>query len=78
MSSGDLVRFMLTMCDDAATDVIYHRIGQAGVDAVLADLGLLRTRIIGCCEDLSGTVAADRGRESGWTGVDAELAAASP
>ena len=31
MSRGDLVRFMLTMCDNAAADVIYHRIGQAGV-----------------------------------------------
>ncbi|HEX8867313.1 MAG TPA: serine hydrolase [Lentzea sp.] len=56
MSWRDLALFMMTMSDNAATDVIFHRIGQAAVDKVLADLGLHRTRIMGCCEDLLSSV----------------------
>ncbi|MEV7549283.1 serine hydrolase [Amycolatopsis sp. NPDC089917] len=61
MSWRDLAHFMLTMSDNAATDVVYHRIGQDAVDKVLADLGLARTRLIGCCEDLFASVIADLG-----------------
>lgn len=61
MSWRDLAHFMLTMSDNAATDVIYHRLGQETVDRVLADLGLARTRLIGCCEDLFASVVADLG-----------------
>ncbi|MEU6265446.1 serine hydrolase [Saccharopolyspora shandongensis] len=61
MSWRDLAHFMLTMSDNAATDLIYHRVGQEAVDRVLTDLGLSRTRLIGCCEDLFATVVADLG-----------------
>ncbi|MFK0248204.1 serine hydrolase [Amycolatopsis azurea] len=61
MSWRDLAHFMLTMSDNAATDLVYHRIGQDTVDKVLADLGLTRTRLIGCCEDLFASVIADLG-----------------
>ncbi|WP_037311615.1 serine hydrolase [Amycolatopsis orientalis] len=61
MSWRDLAHFMLTMSDNAATDVIYHRVGQDAVDRVLTDLGLERTRLIGCCEDLFASVIADLG-----------------
>ncbi len=61
MSWRDLAHFMLTMSDNAATDVVYHRVGQEAVDRVLADLGLARTRLIGCCEDLFASVIADLG-----------------
>ncbi len=61
MSWRDLAHFMLTMSDNAATDLIYHRVGQAAVDQVLTDLGLTRTRLIGCCEDLFASVIADLG-----------------
>ncbi|EME62599.1 serine hydrolase [Amycolatopsis decaplanina] len=61
MSWRDLAHFMLTMSDNAATDVVYHRVGQESVDRVLADLGLTRTRLIGCCEDLFASVIADLG-----------------
>ncbi|HUQ61457.1 serine hydrolase [Lentzea sp.] len=61
MSWRDLASFMMTMSDNAATDVVFHRVGQAAVDAVLAKLGLRRTRILGCCEDLFASVAADLG-----------------
>ncbi|WP_053732743.1 serine hydrolase [Nocardia sp. NRRL S-836] len=59
MSWRDLALFMMTMSDNAATDVIFHRVGQAAVDAVLAHLGLHRTRIMGCCEDLFASMTAD-------------------
>jgi beta-lactamase class A len=74
MSLRDLASFMLTMSDNAATDVIWHRLGSAAVKAVLADLGLTGTRIIGCCEDLFRTIAEDLG---GGDDLDAALAAAS-
>ncbi|WP_406638420.1 serine hydrolase [Amycolatopsis sp. WGS_07] len=61
MSWRDLAHFMLTMSDNAATDVFYHRLGQETVDRVLGDLGLARTRLIGCCEDLFASVVADLG-----------------
>ncbi|MCX2951190.1 serine hydrolase [Lentzea sp. NEAU-D7] len=61
MSWRDLALFMMTMSDNAATDVIFHRVGQAAVDAVVA--GLPRTRILGCCEDLFASVVADLGTE---------------
>lgn len=61
LSWRDLARNMLTMSDNAATDVVFHRVGQAAVDRVLRDLGLRRTRLIGCCEDLFASMAADLG-----------------
>ncbi|MCR3749924.1 serine hydrolase [Lentzea californiensis] len=61
MSWRDLALFMMTMSDNAATDVVFHRVGQAAVDAVVA--GLPRTRILGCCEDLFASVVADLGTE---------------
>ncbi|WP_414941265.1 serine hydrolase [Amycolatopsis sp. cmx-11-51] len=65
MSWRDLAHFMLTMSDNAATDLIYHRVGQEAVDQVPADLGLTRTRLIGCCEDLFASVLADLGAKPG-------------
>lgn len=76
MSWRDLVLNMLTMSDNAATDVVFHRVGQAAVDRVLDDLGLRRTRLAGCCEDLFASVAADLGVESG-NDVETILAGAS-
>jgi len=77
MSWRDLALFMLTMSDNAATDVLFHRLGKAAVDAVLTDLGLARTRLIGCCEDLFATIAADLATGEGED-IDAVLAAAMP
>ncbi|MBO9624837.1 MAG: serine hydrolase [Microbacterium sp.] len=61
MSWRDLALNMMTMSDNAATDVLYHRLGADAVDRVIADLGLDRTRLIGCCEDLFASVIADLG-----------------
>lgn len=76
LSWRDLARNMLTMSDNAATDVVFHRVGQAAVDTVLADLGLTHTRIRGCCGDLFASVADDLGIEPG-ADPDAALASAS-
>lgn len=69
MTWRDLGRFMMIMSDNAATDVIFHRVGQQAVDRVLADLGLGRTRLLGCCEDLFASVLEDLGAESFEEGI---------
>lgn len=61
LSWRDLAHLMLTVSDNAATDVVFHRVGQAAVDRVLSDLGLHRTRIRGCCGDLFDSVNDDLG-----------------
>jgi beta-lactamase class A len=77
MSWRDLALAMMVMSDNAATDVIYHRVGRAAVDQVLANVGLQRTRVIGCCEDLFASIFADLGQEPGGD-IDEALAALSP
>ncbi|MCK2239081.1 MULTISPECIES: serine hydrolase [unclassified Crossiella] len=59
MSWRDLARFMMIMSDNAATDVIYQRVGQAAIDAVLSDLDLRRTRLIGDCQGLFDSAYAE-------------------
>ena len=77
MSWRDLAHNMLTMSDNAATDVVFHRLGQPAVDRVLEDLDLVHTRLIGCCEDLFASVAADLGA-SPDDDPEVFLAAATP
>ena len=77
MSWRDLVKNMLTMSDNAATDVVFHRLGQAAVDQVLTDLGLGRTRVNGCCEDLFASAYADLGVGEG-DDIEEVLATVSP
>ncbi|MEV7098731.1 serine hydrolase [Amycolatopsis sp. NPDC051045] len=77
LSWRDLALFMLTMSDNAATDVVYHRIGPDAVNRLLADLGLHRTRLAGCCEDLFASVSADLGVAEG-ADIDAVFAGATP
>lgn len=57
----DLAQNMMTMSDNAATDVVYHRLGSAAVNRVISDLGLRHTRLVGCCEDLFASVVSDLG-----------------
>lgn len=61
MSWRDLARLMMTMSDNAATDMIYRRLAAERVQAVIDDVGLAGTRVIGCCEDLFATIGADLG-----------------
>lgn len=57
----DLALNMMTMSDNAATDVIYHRLGADAVNRVISDLGLQQTQLVGCCEDLFASVVSDLG-----------------
>ncbi|NDL58896.1 serine hydrolase [Phytoactinopolyspora mesophila] len=76
MSWRDLATFMMTMSDNAATDIIYRRVGQERIQAVLDDLGLTGTRIVGCCADLFASMADDLG--VGLDGLGGALADATP
>jgi beta-lactamase class A len=77
MSWRDLALFMMEMSDNAATDTIYRRLGQAAVSSVLDDLQLTRTQITGCCEDLFASMAADLDIDVTAPDADAQLAAVS-
>lgn len=74
LSWRDLAHLMLTISDNAATDVVFHRLGQAAVDAVLDDLNLRNTTIRGCCGDLFDSVAQDLGVPGDVDDIDALLA----
>lgn len=77
MSWRDLAGLMLTLSDNAATDLLYHRIGRQAVNDVLHDVGLASTSIIGCCEDLFRTMAEDLNLDS-IADLEAQLAAVTP
>ncbi|MGW1364967.1 serine hydrolase [Streptomyces chartreusis] len=77
MSWRDLAGLMLALSDNAATDLIYHRVGRQAVSDVLHDLGLDRTSVIGCCEDLFRSMAEDLGLAS-VADLEAQLATVTP
>lgn len=57
----DLAHFMMTMSDNAATDVLLRRVGLGNVRATLGELGLERTRLVGGCATLLKGVEAELG-----------------
>ncbi|MEU0572158.1 serine hydrolase [Nonomuraea sp. NPDC005983] len=57
----DLAHLMMTLSDNAATDVLLRRVGLDRVHATLAALGLGRTRLIGGCAELFAQVMAEVG-----------------
>lgn len=61
VTARDLALVMMTMSDNAATDVLFHRLGKPAVDQVIADLELEDTVLHGCCEDLFETMREDLG-----------------
>ncbi|MFJ5120191.1 serine hydrolase [Kitasatospora sp. NPDC088548] len=77
LSLRDLVLLMLTMSDNAATDVVLHRVGLDRVNALLAGLGRDRTHLIGGCADLIGSLLADLGAADEEE-AQARLAALTP
>jgi beta-lactamase class A len=77
MSLRDLVLMMLTMSDNAATDVVLERVGLDAVNGLLAELGRTRTHLIGGCVELLGSLAADLGVATAEEGK-AVLAALPP
>jgi beta-lactamase class A len=76
MSLRDLVRLMMTLSDNAATDVVFHRLGAPAINEVLDDLALRRTRVLGCCEDLLAGMADELGFTLEGADLEAEVAAA--
>ncbi|GII90418.1 serine hydrolase [Sinosporangium siamense] len=64
LSVRDAAHFMITQSDNAATDLLMHKVGLENVRATLAELGLKQTRIIGDCRTLLATVLTDLGISS--------------
>ncbi|MEV7568677.1 serine hydrolase [Streptomyces tanashiensis] len=64
MSLRDLVGMMMTMSDNAATDVVLRRVGLARVNGLLAGLGRSHTHLVGGCSDLIGALLAELGATS--------------
>jgi beta-lactamase class A len=61
LSLRDLVLMMLTMSDNAATDVVLARVGLDAVNGLLAELGRDRTHLVGDCQELTTSLLADLG-----------------
>lgn len=61
LSLRDLVLLMLTMSDNAATDVVLARVGLDTVNGLLAELGRNRTHLVGGCRELMGSMLTDLG-----------------
>ncbi|MFI6603414.1 serine hydrolase [Nonomuraea sp. NPDC050536] len=82
----DLAHFMMTMSDNAATDVLLRRVGLERVNGTLSELGLWQTRLIGGCaelfksvaEELVGPEAAEKGGIELEEALAAALATATP
>ncbi|MFG2628217.1 serine hydrolase [Streptomyces sp. NPDC048473] len=61
MSLRDLVHMMMTMSDNAATDVVLARVGLDTVNNMLAELGRKQTHLIGGCLALTGSILDELG-----------------
>ncbi|MFF3671202.1 serine hydrolase [Microtetraspora malaysiensis] len=77
LSWRDLALFMLSMSDNAATDVLLRRLGLDAVRAVLAELGLSRTSISGGCAELFARIRAELGLRDDGGDIDASLVGVS-
>ncbi|PRB36385.1 serine hydrolase [Arthrobacter sp. MYb23] len=75
MSLGDLALFMLTLSDNAATDLILERVGVDAISTLLDELELLETHIGGGCLALWDTMFEDLGLlpESGFEAMGEAL-----
>jgi beta-lactamase class A len=56
LSLRDLALMMMSMSDNAATDVVLARVGLDRVNGLLATLGRTRTHLIGGCLELLGSL----------------------
>lgn len=74
----DLALNMMTMSDNAATDVLFHKLGAEAVTKVIADAGLEHTRLIGCCEDLFASVLDDLSAGGPVQDIEALLSSVTP
>lgn len=58
-SLRDIATSMITVSDNAATDIVTALVGRARVNATMAELGLPRTVMVGDCAALFATMLAD-------------------
>jgi beta-lactamase class A len=77
ISLRDLARLMLTVSDNAATDVVLHRTGAETVTALLDELGLHATHLRNDMASMHRRVVAELGLDPGRD-LDAQLAEADP
>ncbi len=77
ISLRDLVLLMMTVSDNAATDIIYARVGTKAITQVLTDLGLSGTHVRSDMTSAHRRVAAELGFPD-TSDFDARLAAADP
>ncbi|WP_067545666.1 serine hydrolase [Nocardia crassostreae] len=59
MSRRDLATSMMTVSDNAAADVLLGEIGLPAIDALLTELGLTETRIVGGTADVFDSLVRD-------------------
>lgn len=59
LSLRDLAYWMMSVSDNAATDMLVNTLGAEAINATLRVLGLTRTRVDGTCDDLYQTMDAD-------------------
>lgn len=79
ISWRDLAELMMTLSDNAATDILVDRVGDDSIQRVISDLGLARTRISGRCLDEASiedrelramqVEGLSPDRENAWDGV---------
>jgi beta-lactamase class A len=77
VSLRDLATSMMTVSDNAATDLIFERVGRAAVEAVITDLHLAGTRVVHDMAAGHRQAAAELG-VSDERDLSAYLAAADP
>jgi beta-lactamase class A len=78
MSLRDLALFMMEFSDNAATDLIVRRLRTGAIDALLTELELTNTRIIGSCEDLFASMGKDLGIDVTSRGWEKQLDSIDP
>jgi beta-lactamase class A len=77
VSLRDLALSMMTVSDNAATDLIVARVGREAINAVISDLALTGTRFVRTMSEGARQVAADLGFPD-ERDLDTQLAAADP
>jgi beta-lactamase class A len=77
ISLRDLARLMLTVSDNAATDVVLHRTGADRVTALLDELGLRATHLRSDMASMHRRVVAELGLDA-ERDLDTQLAEADP
>ncbi|MFI1383546.1 serine hydrolase [Embleya sp. NPDC020886] len=77
MSARDLTHMMMTMSDNAATDVMLRLVGRENVRATLDELGCRDTSVTGC-KELFASVMLDLGIDPTAADAQEKMAALTP